>query len=88
MGMHAQSNCMASRFKAALSCNMRVQTELKYVTGFLQGSMAKRSRELLKQNRNQFKSVTGLFKYHCYLTEYLQIETKEQSHLCMAHEQK
>jgi hypothetical protein len=42
-------------------------TGLKQAKGFLQGPSVRRTRELLKLNRNQLQWVTGLLTGHCHL---------------------
>jgi hypothetical protein len=47
-------------------------TRLKQTTkGFLQGPSVRRTKELLKLNRNQLKRVTGLLAGHCHAWGYL-----------------
>jgi hypothetical protein len=42
-------------------------TGLKQAKGFLQGPSVRRTKELLKLNRNQLRLVTGLLTGHCHL---------------------
>jgi hypothetical protein len=46
-------------------------TGLKHAKGFLQGPSARRTRKLLKLNRNQLQWVTGLLTGHCHLKGHL-----------------
>jgi hypothetical protein len=46
-------------------------TRLKQAKGFLQGRSVRRTKELLKLNRNQLRWVTGLLTGHCHLKEHL-----------------
>jgi hypothetical protein len=41
-------------------------TGLKHAMGFLQGPSARRTRELLKLNKNQLRCVTGILAEHCH----------------------
>jgi hypothetical protein len=44
-------------------------TGLRHAKGFLQGPSFKRTRELLKLNKNQLRWSTGLFTEHCHLKD-------------------
>jgi hypothetical protein len=44
---------------------------LKQAKGFLQGPSVRRTKELLKLNRNQLRWVTGLLTGHCHLKGHL-----------------
>jgi hypothetical protein len=46
-------------------------TGLKQAKGFLQGPSVRRTKELLKLNRNQLQWMTGLLTGHCHLKGHL-----------------
>jgi hypothetical protein len=46
-------------------------TRLKQAKGFLQGPSVKRTKELLRLNRNQLRWMTGLLTGHCHLRGHL-----------------
>jgi hypothetical protein len=46
-------------------------TGLKQAKGFLQGPSVRRTKKLLKLNRNQLRWVTGLLTGHCHLKGHL-----------------